>query len=121
MLGITEYRQGRPLVDVSFLIWYLCCEVYLYSVYARIERGQGADLGKWHFCAQPIILRALLRVILHFFIKGVDLPKGKKKKIGYDGRQECSTEYDRSKPCEKVGEHFSVVASERQPRCVGRS
>ena len=36
------------------------------SVFARIERGQGADLGKRHFCARPIILRALLRVILHF-------------------------------------------------------
>ena len=37
------------------------------SVYARIERGgQGADLGKGHFCVRPIILRALLRVILHF-------------------------------------------------------
>ena len=36
------------------------------SVFARIERGQGADLGKGHFCARPIILRALLRVILHF-------------------------------------------------------
>ena len=36
------------------------------SVFARIERGQGADLGKGHFCALPIILRALLRVILHF-------------------------------------------------------
>ena len=32
------------------------------SVFARIERGQGADLGK----GQSIILRALLRVILHF-------------------------------------------------------
>ena len=36
------------------------------SVFARIEGGQGADLGKGHFCARPIILRALLRVILHF-------------------------------------------------------
>ena len=36
------------------------------SVFARIERGQGADLGKGHFCARPIILRALLCVILHF-------------------------------------------------------
>ena len=36
------------------------------SVFARIERGQGADLGKGHFCARPIILRALLRGILHF-------------------------------------------------------
>ena len=36
------------------------------SVFAMIERGQGADLGKGHFCARPIILRALLRVILHF-------------------------------------------------------
>ncbi len=34
--------------------------------FARIERGQGADLGKGHFCARSIILRALLRVILHF-------------------------------------------------------
>ena len=40
-------------------------KVYL-SDFARIERGQGADLGKGHFCARPIILRALLRVILHF-------------------------------------------------------
>ena len=32
------------------------------------------------------------------FIKGVDLPEGQKKNIGDDGRQECSTEYDRSKP-----------------------
>ena len=39
---------------------------YIPSVFARIERGQGADLGKGHFCARPIILRALLRVILHF-------------------------------------------------------
>ena len=38
----------------------------LNSVFARIERGQGADLGKGHFCARPIILRVLLRVILHF-------------------------------------------------------
>ena len=38
----------------------------IYSVFARIERGQGADLGKGHFCARPIILRALLRAILHF-------------------------------------------------------
>ena len=37
-----------------------------YSVFARIERGQGADLGKGHFCARYIILRGLLRVILHF-------------------------------------------------------
>ena len=37
-----------------------------HSVFARIERGQGADLGKGHFCARPIILRALLRVFLHF-------------------------------------------------------
>ena len=37
-----------------------------YSVFARIEKGQGVDLGKGHFCARPIILRALLRVILHF-------------------------------------------------------
>ena len=51
----------------------LLIEVYLWngisiscSVFARIERGQGADLGKGHFCARPIILRALLRVILHF-------------------------------------------------------
>ena len=36
------------------------------SVFARIERGQGADLGKGHFCARPITLRALLRVILQF-------------------------------------------------------
>ena len=36
------------------------------SFFARIERGQGADLRKGHFCARPIILRALLRVILHF-------------------------------------------------------
>ena len=36
------------------------------SVFARIERGQGADFGKGHFCARPIMLRALLRVILHF-------------------------------------------------------
>ena len=35
-------------------------------VFARIERGQGADLGKGHFYAWPTILRALLRVILHF-------------------------------------------------------
>ena len=34
------------------------------------------------------------------FINGVDLPEGKKKKIG-DGIRECSTEYDRSKT-EKV-------------------
>ena len=34
-------------------------------------------------------------------IKGVDLPEGEKKKIGDDGRQECSTEYDRSKPLQK--------------------
>ena len=40
--------------------------VTVISVFARIERGQGADLGKGHFCARPIILRALLRVILHF-------------------------------------------------------
>ena len=39
---------------------------YSSSVFARIERGQGADLGKGHFCARPIILRVLLRVILHF-------------------------------------------------------
>ncbi len=32
----------------------------------RCKGGQGADLGKGHFCARPIILRALLRVILHF-------------------------------------------------------
>ena len=38
----------------------------LSSVFARIERGQGADFGKGHFCARSIILRALLRVILHF-------------------------------------------------------
>ena len=37
----------------------------LFSVFPRIERGQGADLGKGHFGARPIILRALLRVILH--------------------------------------------------------
>ena len=53
-----------------------CCDMWgntyksriqpLHSVFARIERGQGADLGKGHFCARPIILRALLRVILHF-------------------------------------------------------
>ena len=43
------------------------CGYYIdYSVFARIEGGQGADLGKGHFCARPIILRALLRVILHF-------------------------------------------------------
>ena len=36
------------------------------SVFARIESGQGADLGKGHFCVRSIILRALLRVILHF-------------------------------------------------------
>ena len=36
------------------------------SVFVRIERGQGADLGKGHFCARFIILRALLPVILHF-------------------------------------------------------
>ena len=40
--------------------------ILVVSVFARIERGQGADLGKGHFCARPIILRALLRVILHF-------------------------------------------------------
>ena len=44
----------------------LTCLYHFSSVYARIERGQGADLGKGHFCARPIILRALLRVILHF-------------------------------------------------------
>ena len=43
-----------------------CLVVSTLSVFARIERGQGADLGKGHFCARPIILRALLRVILHF-------------------------------------------------------
>ena len=37
-----------------------------YSVFARIERRQGADLGKGHFCARSIILRALLRAVLHF-------------------------------------------------------
>ena len=26
-----------------------------------------------------------------------------------------------AKVCREVGEHFSVVASERQPRCVGRA
>ena len=36
------------------------------SVFARIERGQGADLGKGHFCARPIILRALLCAAYHF-------------------------------------------------------
>ena len=40
----------------------------------------------------------ILIFILWSFIKGVDLPEGKKKKIGDDGRQECGTEYDRSKP-----------------------
>ena len=35
------------------------------SVFARIERGQGADLGKGHFCARPIILRALLCAAYH--------------------------------------------------------
>ena len=40
--------------------------VHHYSVFTRIERGQGADLGKGHFCARSIVLRALLRVILHF-------------------------------------------------------
>ena len=37
-----------------------------YSVFARIERGQGDDFGKGHLCARSIILRALLRVILQF-------------------------------------------------------
>ena len=35
----------------------------VHSVFARIERGQGADLGKGHFCARSVTLRALLRVI----------------------------------------------------------
>ena len=42
------------------------CHTMLCSVFARIESGQGADLGKGHFCVRSIILRALLRVILHF-------------------------------------------------------
>ena len=36
------------------------------SVFAWIERGQGGDLGKGHFGTRSIVLRALLRVILHF-------------------------------------------------------
>ena len=48
-------------------IMYVCMYMYVYdSVFARIERGQGADLVKGHFCARSIILRALLRAILHF-------------------------------------------------------
>ena len=49
------------------------------------------------------------------------MPEGKKRKMGDDGRQECSTEYDQNeteKVSREVGEHFSVVASERQPRCA---
>ena len=35
-------------------------------VFASIEREQGADLRKGHFCVRSIILRAFLRMILHF-------------------------------------------------------
>ena len=31
----------------------------IFNVFARIERGQGADLGEGQFCMRSIILRAL--------------------------------------------------------------
>ena len=40
--------------------------VMAFQCFARIERGQGADLGKGHFCARSMILRALLCTVLHF-------------------------------------------------------
>ena len=40
--------------------------MYINGVFARIERGQCADLGKGYFCVPSIILGALLCVILHF-------------------------------------------------------
>ena len=75
-------------------------------------------------CSLPVHLSPWWWKCEHVAIyQGRRLARGKKKKFGDNGRQECSTEYDRSKPwaLEKVWEHFSVVASERQPRCVGRA
>ena len=59
------------------------------SVFARIEREQGANLGKGSFCARPIILRALLRVILNFegTMRKITLfayPYLKRKQYNYD-------------------------------------
>ena len=51
------------LFRLTTLLLYITTTI---SVFARIESGQGADLGKGHFCVRSIILRALLRVILHF-------------------------------------------------------
>ena len=55
------------------------------------------------------------------FIKGVDLPGGKKEKIGDDDLGSNAVRNRIGASHREMGEQFSVVASERQPRCAWRA
>ena len=59
------FVKNRSILYVCMLAERVLWDGYN-RVFARIERGQGAVLGKGDFCARSIIFRALLRVILHF-------------------------------------------------------
>ena len=76
MIIVKENLNNCFAINMCVVIYVLCQQAkpyvsnhvhyIMHSVFARIERGQCADLGKGHFCARSIILRELLRVILHF-------------------------------------------------------